>query len=329
MSSILSDPDQVRLIEKWRLRHAYPDAIGIWAEATLPEARAFAFNAIAQDPRVLHRAARLQAVRLATQAEEFARGLALTDAAKSDTWLAATLFVQRAIDRWRNSLKAYDRHTEPAAVLIGPASVGVRPSDPWETARRNFPHVDDDTGRLATRILREFGVSTLQRVRKPWDHVIALAVLRHAARLLRGEGSAADGFSRDDAITDILTVLEYAQKSGLSPMLVGYSGPGKPVQQALGLARDARTLRDAIPGERASGWQTAIDFHAFAVIALDHRILLNLPLDETYELAVAAIRQADRARQEPGMVAMPALPRTSSSAPAVVALHAKACLPSK
>ena len=57
--------EQVRLIEKWRSRHAFPDAIGMWASATGAEARALAFNAIAQEPKVLQRAARFQAIKLA------------------------------------------------------------------------------------------------------------------------------------------------------------------------------------------------------------------------------------------------------------------------
>ena len=104
VNSIVSDPDQVKLIEKWRLRHAYPDAVGTWAVSAGPEARSFAFNAIAQDPRILRRAERLQAVRMASQAEEFALSLAESDASKSDAWMAVALFVQQSIDAWRQSL---------------------------------------------------------------------------------------------------------------------------------------------------------------------------------------------------------------------------------
>ena len=118
-------------------------------------------------------------------------------------------------------------------------------------------------------------------------------------------------------------------------MLVGYSGPGKPAAQALSLLRDARTLRDAVAAaeaggeERASAWQRAIDFHAFAVVALDHRILLDLPLDDAYELAAAAIRQAEAAMQSPDLVEMPRLLPDSASEPEIVRLHASACLPPK
>ena len=334
MTSILSDPEQVRLIEKWRSRHAFPDAIGMWASATGAEARALAFNAIAQDPRVLQRAARFQAIRLAAQAEDYALSVTGPGTARSDTWRAVTLFVQHSIDAWRRSLKAYDRRGDGVAVSVAP-TIGRTPlSDPWEIARHNFPHVDDETGRLATRILHEFGGGVLQRARKPWDQVIALSVLRHAARRLRGElGDHEAGHA--STVADILAVQSYAEENGLSPMLVGYSGPGKPAAQALSLLRDARTLRDAVcsteaGGEaRASIWQRAIDFHAFAVVALDHRILLNLPLDEAYELAAAAIRQADAVMQSPDLIEMPRLPHDSVSAPDVVRLHASACLPSR
>ena len=198
-----------------------------------------------------------------------------------------------------------------------------------------FPHVDDDTGRLATRLLREFGSGILKRARKPWDHVIALSVLRYAARRLRGERREDDpGDTGASAVADVLAIQSYAEENGLSPMLVGYSGPGKPAAQALGLLRDARTLRDAVRSAEAGGdvrvstWQRAIDFHAFAVVALDHRMLLDLPLDEAYEIAAAAIRQAEAARLTPDLVDMPRLPHDSVSAPDVVRLHAKACPPS-
>ena len=307
--------------------------LGMWAGSTGAEARALAFNAIANDPRVLQRAARLQAIKMAAQAEEFAQLVAAPSAASSDTLRAVTLFVQQSIDAWRRSLKAYDHRTDGIGVSLDPATVHMLPSDPWEIAQRNFPYVDDATGRLATRLLHEFGASLLRRSQKPWDHVIALAILRYAARLLRGELSECEpGCTSTTAVADILMVQCYAEENGLSPMLVGYSGPGKPAAQALSLLRDARTLRDAVAAaraggeERASAWQRVIDFHAFAVVALDHRMLLDLPLDDTYDLAAAAIRQADAAMQAPELVEMPRLPRVSASAPDVVRLHARACL---
>jgi hypothetical protein len=334
VTSILRDPEQVRLIEKWRSRHAFPDAIGMWASATGAEARALAFNAIAQEPKVLQRAARFQAIKLAAQAEDYALSLTDPGTIRSDTWRAVTLFVQRSIDAWRHSLKAYGGRTD--GVMVSVATTTVRPhlSDPWDIAQRNFPHVDDETGKLATRILHEFGSSVLRLARKPWDQVIALSVLRHAARRLRGEFGEPEA-GRASAVEDILAVQSYAEKNGLSPLLVGYSGHGKPATQALGLLRDARTLRDAVCSaeaggeQRASTWQRAIDFHAFAVVALDHRMLLDLPLDEAYELAAAAIRQADAVIRSPDLIEMPRLPLSGASAPAIVRLHASACLPSR
>ena len=334
--SIVDDPDQVKLIETWRLRHAYPDAIGIWAASSGLEARAFAFNAIAQDSRVLRRAERLLAIKMATQAEDFASSLAQTDIAKSDTWIAVALYVQRSIDTWRRSFRAYGRQAETIGMSAGAAIVQARLSDPWEIAQRNFPLVDDSTGRLATRILRECGKTVLKRARKPWDHVIVLAVLRYAARLLRGERAPpAPGFTRDRAIADILTVQSYAEETGLSPMTVGYSGRGRPALQALELLRDAHTLRDAVRDAsgggdlRASVWQRAIDFHAYGVVALDHGMLLRLSMEEAFEIAAAAVRQAEMALREPLSVELPRLPLTRACAPEVVRLHASACLPAR
>ena len=318
------------LIEKWRLRHAYPDALGMWAGATGPEAKALAFNAIAQDPRVLHRAARRQAIRLAAQAEDFAQSLADSALSSSDTWQAVTRLVQRSIDAWRGSLKAYDHTADWSAASPVPLITHADSSDPWEAAQRNFPLVDDATGHLATRLLHEFGGTLLRRARQPWDHVIVLAVLRYAARRLRGELPEREpGDTAVAATADILTVQSYAEEIGLSPMLVGYSVRSRPAMQALGLLRDARTLRDAVQtsGRSVRSWQQAIDFHAFAVVALDHRLLLDLPLNEAYELAAAALRQAEAAMQQPRSVRMPQLAADVASAPDVVRLHAMACLP--
>jgi hypothetical protein len=315
-----SSPEQVELIEKWRLRHAYPDAIGMWAASTGEEARSFAFNAIAQDPRVLHRAARLQAVKMATQAEEFA--LSLTEAAAP--WLAAAQFVCRSIETWRHSLRAYERHVDTLGAAHGaPQSARRHLSDPWENARRNFPSVDEETGQLATRILHEFGTVVLDRARKPWDHVIVLAVLRHSAQRLRG---ILDPAARREAIADALAMQFYAERAGLSPLMVGYSGPGPPAQQALSLLRDARTLLDAT-GPEHNPWQQAIEFHAYAFVALDHRALLDLPLDEAREIAAAAIRHADCVLQGSDQALLPFLPDGSAPSPHVVKLRAKACLP--
>ena len=136
MSSIRNDPEQVGLIKKWRLRHAYPDAVGMWANSTGEEAKALAFNAIARDPRVLQRAARPHAVKLAAQAEDYTLSLAGPEAARSDTWLAVALFVQRSIAAWRHSLKAYDRRLDGIGMSVAPTTVRAQLSDPWEIARR-------------------------------------------------------------------------------------------------------------------------------------------------------------------------------------------------
>src|SRR4029077_13729881 len=104
---------------------------------------------------------------------------------KSDAWAAMTRYVQRSITAWRESLKTYDRTTRTTDVIGSITRHEERRehlNDPWEVARRNFPLVSDATGNLATRIIREFGVEILKCARSPWDQMIALAVLRHAAR---------------------------------------------------------------------------------------------------------------------------------------------------
>jgi hypothetical protein len=315
------------------LRHANADAVHMWAISNTLEARAFAFTAIVQDARILYRADRRQAIRMAGNAEEFALSVVGSGAAKSAAWQAAALFVRQSIDAWRSSLKAYGGRSHPVGASFASDARRGRVPDPWETARRNFPLVDDETGRLATRIVREFGGAILARVRRPWDHVIVLGVLRYAARMLRGElPDCEPGCNSTSSVDDVLIVQAYAKANGLSPMLVPYSGPAKPARQALSLARDARTLRDLAgagvdEAEQSSTWQRAIDLHAFAVVALDHRLLLDLPLDEAHELAAAAVRQAEIASSMPAQHEMPLLPPGNIYSPNVVALHAKACLP--
>jgi hypothetical protein len=131
-------------------------------------------------------------------------------------------------------------------------------------------------------MLHESGIGLLSRARKPWDQVISLAILRFAARRLRGETPDCDVDDSARPVADILAVQRYAEASGFIPMLVGYCGPGRPVDQARTLLRDARTWRDAVTAPNETGaavWQLAIDFHAFSMVALNHRFLLSLPLD--------------------------------------------------
>ncbi len=118
-------------------------------------------------------------------------------------------------------------------------------------------------------------------------------------------------------------------------MAVGYSGPGRPALQALELLRDAHTLRDVVRDAagggdiRSSVWQRAIDFHAFGVVALDHGMLLRLSMEEAFEIAAAAVRQAEIALQEPLSPGLPMLPSASASSPEVVRLNASACSPAR
>ena len=144
------------------------------------------------------------------------------------------------------------------------------------------------------------------------DRACGLAV---SGASLRGEARESGPVEADCAVVaDILAVQSCAERDELSPMLVSYGGAGRPVDQALGLLRDARTLRDAVSAaetggeERASTWQRAVDSHAFSVGALDHRILRNLPVDDAYEIATAAIRQAEALMLTPDGVVMPLLP---------------------
>ena len=135
---------------------------GCGQAATGAEARALAFNAIAQDPRVLKRAARCQAIKWRRRRRISPCRWRVRGAARGH-WRAVTLFVQQSIDAWRRSLKAYDRHGDGIARILRTDDGAADAGDPWEIARRNFPSVDDATGRLATRLLHEFGSTLLRR----------------------------------------------------------------------------------------------------------------------------------------------------------------------
>jgi hypothetical protein len=58
-------------------------------------------------------------------------------------------------------------------------------------------------------------------------------------------------------------------------------------------------------------------------------MLLQLSMEEAFEIAAAAVRLADAALHEPRSSELPMLPLTSACAPEVVRLHATACLPAR
>lgn len=243
---------------------------------------------------------------------------------------AVALFVQRSIASWRGSPKRIT-HAVADRSRFPPTGqhVTTKPSDPWELARRNFPHVDDETGIVATRMLHESGIELLSRARKPWDQVISVAILRFAARRLRGETLGCDVDESASPVADILAVQRYSEASGFIPLLVGYCGPGRPVDQARALLRDSRTLRDAVTTPNDTGaavWQMAIDFHSFSMVALNHRFLLGLPVDDAIEIAAASLRLAAASIETPGVVELPVMPTGSALSPEQVRFHARAYL---
>jgi hypothetical protein len=180
-------------------------------------------------------------------------------------------------------------------------------------------------------MLHESGIELLSRARKPWDQVISLAILRFAARRFRGETLGCDVDESVGPVADIVAVQRYAEASGFIPLLVGYCGPGKPVDQARALLRDARTLRDAMtaPNTSTAVWQLAIDFHSFSMIALNHRFLLGLPVDDANEIAAAALRHATAAIETPGTVELPVMPAGSALSPEQVRFRKGASPPNR
>jgi hypothetical protein len=70
----------------------------------------------------------------------------------------------------------------------------------------------------------------------------------------------------------------------------------------------------------------AIDFHSFSIVALNHRFLLRLPVDDANEIAAAALRRATAAIEAPGTVELPVTPAGSALSAEQVRLHARAYL---
>lgn len=267
---------------------------------------------------------------MAGQAEAFALSLSESRLGTGPMGRAVALFVQRSIASWRGSPKRIT-HAVADRSRFPPTGqhVTTKPSDPWELARRNFPHVDDETGIVATRMLHEFGIELLSRARKPWDQVISVAILRFAARRLRGETLGCDVDESASPVADILAVQRYSEASGFIPLLVGYCGPGRPVDQARALLRNSRTLRDAVTTPNDTGaavWQMAIDFHSFSMVALNYRFLLGLPVDDAIEIAAASLRLAAASIETPGVVELPVMPTGSALSPEQVRFHARAYL---
>ena len=202
--------------------------------------------------------------------------------------------------------------------------VTTKPSDPWELARRNFPHVDDETGIVATRMLHEFGIELLSRARKPWDQVISVAILRFAARRLRGETLGCDVDESASPVADILAVQRDPRRVDLFRCLSAIAVlAGRCTRRALCCAI-LRTLRDAGDDPNDTGaavWQMAIDFHSFSMVALIYRFLF-LPL----RIAAASLRLAAASIETPGVVELPVMPTGSALSPEQVRFHARAYL---
>ena len=167
-------------------------------------------------------------------------------------------------------------------------------------ARRNFPHVEDDTGHTRdaypARVRRHRAEARAEAV-GPCDRA-RCAALRGpaAARRTRDARRAGTRSSRT-----FCTVQSYAEEAGSQPIAgrllrswqAGAAGAGT----VCATPTPCGNVRDAAGG--LAVWQRAIDFHAFAVVALDHGLLLRSADGRSRDLAAAAMRQADMALREP------------------------------
>ena len=250
-------------------------------------------------------------------------------------WRAVALFVQRSIDAWRHSLKAFDRCADGVGAFSAPTIVRAHSCDPWETARRNFPHVDDATGRLATRLLHEFGSPLLRRTRKPWDHVIALAVLRYAARLLRGElpecEPDCDGASRGR---------RRSHRCSRTPTRMGFRRCwlATPVPASQPRRRSACCAMHARCATRCAAAEAGGEDARRGLAASDRLPRLRGrragPPDAAGPAAGRCLRARRRGhpagggrQQTPNLVEMPRMLPDGASEPEIVRLYASACLP--
>lgn len=321
-----SGADDSALLQTWRQRHANIDALAAWRHAPVAEAGQYAFIAVALDPSVLDRLDPLLAIRLAQQARLY---LSITlGAAPAGAGLraAAGRFVRAAVWDWQCTLPdaaSAATGTEPADPA---ADARPRPADIWQTALRNFPQSDGRTGRAAAELVARSGGAVLAEARQPWDQLLALATLRFAARVARGDITRC-GLDSADLLGAVVAVQRFAARTGRSPLRVPYVGRyGTPAEQAATLSRDAATLARLVPeAQPAAIWADTEAMHAFAAVALDREILQTLALADALRLAAAAIRFADRAAGA-NPVQMPLLPPGCAATPAGVAAAARAGL---
>jgi hypothetical protein len=316
------DDDDAAVLQRWRLRHASPDAVGAWRRARSSEVGLRAFIAVGLDPGVLTRQDLRTAKRLATQAGAHVAYVARADPKGTSAWSVAACIVQAAVQGWRNMPSdglgpAEERESRGAAVQ------GAAPSaDLWQAALRNFPQFDARTGRAAAELVARSGGAVLEQARQPWNQLIALGTLRYAARVARGD-IVADDQSQPELLGAVLAVRRVAERTGLSPMRVPYVGRhSAPALLAANLSQDAATLetlvREAPGAEPAAPWAEAEAMHAFAAVALDPEVLQTLDVIESLRLATAAVRFTELAgRAAP--VQMPLLPRDCTAGFAEVA----------
>ena len=299
-------PEDSALLAIWRRRYAGSDVLGAWRQAPLAEAGQYAFIAIALDPAVLAASDPAVASRLAMQARSYVSLNCADDPAGAGLRAAAARLVRAAVWQWQGTQG--DEFNLPAA--NGPAAgAALLPKSPppepppavfWQAALRNFPQFDGRTGRAAAVLVVRSEGAALAACRPPWNHVLALGTLRHAARAARGDVTDT-GCTPAQLLEAVCAVQRFSAETRLAPLRVPYVGRrGTPAEQAVALSQDAAALqcllRSTAP-EHLPALVAAEGMHAFAAVALDPAVLQDLPLTALQRLADAAIRFAAAAAQ--------------------------------
>lgn len=309
------------MLQRWRDSRGRADAVDMWKTAKGVRIGEYAFTAVASDRSVLQRLPAELAARLVRDAEEYVqtlRGIVGQRHPTESPASAAMFAVSHATAEWRRR-QAGARNTADGG-LAGTLqaleeTADTEAADDWKAALQKYPQFDETTGAMTLAAVVALGPHGLNKMKEPWDSVMALGAARYVARARRGDLLRPPPCLADTQ-TAISAIQEYANISGRSPWDVGYTGRvGSAATQALRLARDAGLCLDIAAtlaeGEAAPGfriWGVAEERHAFASMALDRGLVMGMPLEEARRFASAAIRHATALKSLPdGMAALDAM----------------------
>lgn len=272
-----------------------------------------AFRAIAADQRLLFTTAGATAQALADQAEKIARTLKEMSASSGVVLDSICDIVLQHIEDWRVADKKFsdpftvtDPESTPAkATLLVKATVSSEVKALIDQPERRCPQFSNPAGKTITSIISEMGAVGLAGLNHSISNNMSVITARFVARCTRSKISK-DALSREDCLKALQIIEDWAVTQQRPLLQVGYEGSlGTFAARARGLAYDAITcmsLSAGLPsGERGAGfcrWETAVEKHSYAAIALDPDILKCMPFDKAKLVAASAIRHVNAGMEQ-------------------------------